>query len=188
MKNLIINGASRSGKSTVAKRIAKKFNMSYIPFDSIVSTLENLYPCTGIKHLDDNKHMSKNLSVLLQEFIKHLAYEDIHYVIDLYQIYPVDLAKIVDDEKHLVVYFGYPNLKAEEKLDLIKKYAREKDWTRHTPDSQMIDILNLFISENQLMQEECKKTNYRFFDTGESFEEAIQEAEIYITNILTSNQ
>ncbi|OHE40842.1 MAG: hypothetical protein A2102_01100 [Tenericutes bacterium GWF2_38_8] len=185
MKNLIINGASRSGKSTVAKRIAKKFNMSYIPFDSIVSTLERLYPCTGIKHLDDNIAMSKKLSVLLKEFISHLEYEDIHYIIDLYQIYPVDLKEIVDDEKHLVVYFGYPHIKAEEKLEHIKKYAREKDWTRQTSDKQMIDIINVFILENQLMYEECKKVNYRFFDTGHHFEETICEAERYIIKMLT---
>lgn len=188
MKNLIINGASRSGKSTVAKQIAKKFNMSYIPFDSIVSTLENLYPCTGIKHLDNNLEMSKNLSLLLKELISHLAYEDISYVIDLYQIYPLDLAKIIDEEKHLVVYFGYPNLNPKEKLQWIKKYAREQDWTRQTSDSKMIEILYLFIRENQQMQQECKKTNYRFFDTGENFEETIREAELYITNILASNQ
>jgi len=50
LKNIIIVGASRSGKSTVAKEIAKMHNMSYIPFDSIISTIENLFPEVGIMH------------------------------------------------------------------------------------------------------------------------------------------
>jgi len=49
----------------------------------------------------------------------------------------------------------------------------------------MIDIINVFILENQLMYEECKKVNYRFFDTGHHFEETICEAERYIIKMLT---
>ena len=76
MKNVIIAGVSRAGKSTLAKKIAKDYQMSYIPFDSIVSTLEELYPQTGISHQDENIEMSKSIAVFLKGFMKHLEYED----------------------------------------------------------------------------------------------------------------
>lgn len=186
MKNLIIVGASRSGKSTVAKKIAENFNMSYIPFDAIVSTIENLYPDTGIKHLDDNSVMSVKVSKLLEEFISHLEYEDINYVIDLYQIYPRDLHRVVDEEKQTVVYFGYPHLKPEEKLAFVKTYAREKDWTRNTPDKDMLEILKLFINENRIMYRECLDVGYRFFDTGVDFSITLESAIQYISKEINS--
>ena len=182
MKNVIIVGASRSGKSTVAKKVAEMSKMSYIPFDSIVSTIENLYPEIGIKHLDDNSIMSKKIASLLQELIAHLEYENINYVIDLYQIYPKDLVKIIDPTKHLVVYFGYPNLSAEEKLIFVKEHARAKDWTKEVSNEEMIRILNLFITENQAMNIECLEVGYRFFDTGNDFEKTIELAIEFISN------
>ncbi|MBU1019570.1 MAG: hypothetical protein KJ847_00030 [Firmicutes bacterium] len=180
MKNLIIVGASRSGKSTVAKEIAKINNMTYIPLDAFVSTLENLYPEVGIKHLDDNLKMSIKIAVFLKELVSHLKYEDINYVIDLYQVYPKDLSDIIDPKQDLVVYFGYPNLVPKEKLEFVKKHAREKDWTRNTPDSEMIGILELFIAENKKMHRECIEIGYPFFDTGKEFNITIQNAIEYI--------
>ncbi len=46
----IISGVSRTGKSTVAKHLSKIKNISYLPFDSVISTLEKFCPAAGIKH------------------------------------------------------------------------------------------------------------------------------------------
>lgn len=181
LKNIIIAGVSRAGKSTLAKNIAKKFNITYIPFDCIVSTLGNLFPSVGITHCDDNKLMSKNIAIFLEEYIKHLSYEDISYVIDLYQIYPEDLSNILDLSKHTFVYLGYSKLSSQEKMINIKKYARDKDWTKKTSDNDLKKILSLFIAESKLMQEECEKINCKFFDTGKNFDKTINEAEEYIS-------
>ena len=114
--------------------------------------------------------------MLLEEFISHLEYEDINYVIDLYQVYPKDLVEVIDKDKHLVVYFGYPHLSPEEKLVYVKKYSREKDWTRNTSDKEMLKILKLFIAENQMMYRECKEVGYKFFDTGNEFLKKLEKA------------
>jgi len=180
MKNVIIAGVSRAGKSTLAKKIAKDYQMSYIPFDSIVSTLEELYPQTGISHQDENIEMSKSIAVFLKGFMKHLEYEDINYVLDLYQVFPSDIKDLFKADTHILIYLGYPYLCAEDKLIHVRKHAREKDWTNRVEDAEMIRILDLFIKESKLMENQCKKEHVDFFDTGELFEETLNNAYSFI--------
>jgi len=184
MKNVIIAGVSRAGKSALAKKIASEYQMTYIPFDSIVSTLGNLYPQIGIAHMDENVEMSKRIAVFLTEYIKHLEYEDINYVLDLYQVFPTDLKKAYTEDSHIVIYMGYSSLNSNEKLNYIREYAREKDWTRQVGDKEMIGILDLFIKESKLMQRQCIDENILFFDTGKSFESSLQNAYEHIRRVI----
>ncbi len=94
MKNVIIAGISRAGKSTSTKKIVRDYNLTYIPFDALVSTLEALYPQSGICHMDENIKMSKKIAEFVCEFIIHLDYEDIGYMLASYQILPSDIKKI----------------------------------------------------------------------------------------------
>ncbi len=181
MKSIIIAGVSRAGKSTLAKRIARNYQMTYIPFDCIVSTLENLYPQIEIAHRDENTEMSKNIAVFIKEFIKHLEYEDINYVLDLYQVFPDDLMGTDCMDTHVVAYIGYPTLSTTEKLKHVRKHARDKDWTKRVCDKEMEEILSMFIAESRLMQKQCAKNNIAFFDTGIGFENVLYDAYNYIT-------
>jgi len=184
MKNVIIAGVSRAGKSTLAKKIAKDYQITYIPFDSIISTLEELYPQIGISHMDDNTQMSKKIAVFLKEFIKHLEYEDINYVLDLYQVFPSDIKDIFNEDTHILIYLGYSSLSAENKLMHVREHARDKDWTNHVEDAEMIGILDLFIKESKLMERQCSEENVAFFDTGKLFDETLSNAYDFIVGEL----
>lgn len=50
MKNIIILGAARAGKSTLAQMIHRKYNYSIISIDSFVSALRDSFPSLGITH------------------------------------------------------------------------------------------------------------------------------------------
>jgi len=167
--NLIIAGASRSGKTTLIKKLCGESNFHYIPFDSIISTLEKLYPDTGIKHRDENTEFSTQLAEFIKEFFSHINYEDIDVVIDLYQLFPVDFKNILSESDISIIYLGYPGLSSEEKLTEIKKYSRCKDWTTRIDDEEMLGIVNFWKSESQIMFEQCKEYNIPFFDTGSDF-------------------
>lgn len=176
----IVAGVSRSGKTTVAKRLCLAHNVSYWPFDAVISTLEKLYPETGIRHLDDNVGFSSKLADFIAEFAKHLAYEEVDGVIDLYQLFPVDYQRVLGGSDIPIVYLGYPGLSAEEKLQDIKAHQRKIDWTNDVADSDMLVILGQFIAESRIMAEQCKSTNIPFFDTGAAFDENIEMAIRYL--------
>jgi predicted kinase len=50
----LVAGAPRSGKSTIARMIARELRMSYFPVDALVSSLGTLHPELGITHLTSN--------------------------------------------------------------------------------------------------------------------------------------
>ena len=177
---IIVAGTSRSGKTTVAKRLCRARNISYWPFDSIISTLENLYPETGLRHYDHNAELSPKLAAFIGEFSKHLAYEDVDGVIDLYQLFPVDYKRVLDAYGIPIIYLGYPGLSAEEKLRDVKLHQRTVDWTNDVGDMELLVILNQFIAESRMMAEQCKTYKLPFFDTGEAFEENIEKAVSYL--------
>ncbi|MGL1891127.1 MAG: hypothetical protein OCD02_05835 [Spirochaetaceae bacterium] len=180
---VIIAGASRSGKTTVCKRICTELNMNYIPFDSIISTLERLYPDTGMKHQDNNIEFSPILAKFVAEFISHVNYEDIDVVIDLYQLFPNDYKKYVEKLGIPIIYLGYHQLTVNEKLKELRSHQREKDWTNETDDIEMGKILKLFLSESKKMYEQCIKLDMPYFNTGKNFDKEIENAIDYIKKI-----
>lgn len=174
--NFIIGGVSRSGKTTIAKHICQNYDFNYIPFDSLISTMENLYPGVGIKHGDFNIEFSPVLAEFVGEFLKHISYEDIHTVLDLYQLFPIDYLKIPKISDLRVLYLGYPDLTPEAKLRHVKSHSREKDWTNDFDDDQMCEILKSWIIESRIMKEQCSQSGLPFFDTGSDFSNGISQA------------
>jgi predicted kinase len=184
MKNIIIAGASRSGKSTIAKKIAKQLNISYIPFDSIISTVEKIYPNYYIKHYDDTLYASKEIANFLKEFLSHLNYEGINYIIDIYQIKPSNLKNTIDLSNYAVAYIGYPNISLEDKLKAIRLSARSHDWTENITDSELAPIVHGFIDDSITLYNECIKESIMHFDTSVNFHETIEKASDYLLSNL----
>lgn len=182
---ILVVGASRSGKTTLAKKLCGQLEMSYLPLDSIISTLEKLYPEIGIQHLDDNLVFSKKLAVFIAEFIKHLEYEDLNLIIDSYQLFPADYVEVLL-EKVPIIYLGYPHLTAEEKLCEIRQHQRKQDWTHLFGDLEMIPILSQFIHESKIMYHQCQEHKIPFFDTGADYLKAIGQAFLYIRRRITT--
>ncbi len=185
---IIIAGHSRSGKSTIAKRIAAEMQMNYIPFDSMISTLENLYPEIGIKHMDDNRVFSRKLAAFVDEFISHLSYEEVDAVIDLYQLFPEDYAGMKNKHETVILYVGSPNLSCEKKLEDLRCFEREKDWTRDVQDDEMKKILGGFLKEGVQMAQQCENLGLPFIDTSHRFDEAMEESVEFLRNAIEARR
>ncbi len=177
---IIIAGVSRSGKSTLAREICKRLGFFFIPGDPLISTLEELYPETGIHHCDDNRTFSPDLAVFIDRYLQHIAYEELDVVIDLYQLFPIDYQKVLRPHDIKIVYLGYSSLTAEEKLQDIRLYERKNDWTAETSDDALIKIIEQFLTESSMMRDQCRTYQIPFFDTGTCFAQSIDDAARWI--------
>ena len=74
MKNIIILGAARSGKSTLAQMIHKKYNYSIISIDSFVSALRDSFPSLGITH-SNTENKFKLLPAFVFSYMKKITNE-----------------------------------------------------------------------------------------------------------------
>ncbi|HAV90535.1 MAG TPA: hypothetical protein DCW44_04600 [Eubacterium sp.] len=76
MKNIIIVGPSRSGKSTLAKRINEELGFFVLSTDKLVAIFENAYPNLDIRLNWDRDKTTENLAPFLGHFLGMFSVDD----------------------------------------------------------------------------------------------------------------
>ena len=84
----IICGASRSGKSILARRLQQKFKVSWILGDAIVSSMEDAFPNFGISHHGDLQDIGYRFADYIKFLLWHYGYAGCGYVLDTTHLYP----------------------------------------------------------------------------------------------------
>ena len=175
MKNIILLGVPRAGKSTFAKMILNKFpNYNLIEGD----TIANAYLCT-LKETSNNNvitydtNFSKKL--IKQIFINSSECEPtLNYILDT-SFLDLDDIKDLDYKNNLIIVFGYPNITVEEEILNLLKYDTENDWTYREPEWKKRNYIDYYIKSSKHYEEECKKLNLKFIDTSKNRQETLNE-------------
>ena len=173
-KNIIVLGAARSGKTTLAKRIAKEKGYSLISIDDIVSGFEE-YPELQIHHDGDAVDTAKRLAPFLIKYFTELSegstfYDGIKSVIegthfDFEQLMPF-LQSDKYKEKYQVIGLTFNDITEQQLYDYIKKYDTEDDWTYWCDDEELKGNVRYFIDRNKYFNEMFKKYEITAFDTS----------------------
>lgn len=165
MKNIIIIGPSRVGKSTLASILCKKYNFNYISGDSIRNAFINIYPQLGysVKNTIEKSKFCEFINWIIKENNVHLK-RDIYYVIDSADI-SIENAKNIF-KNSLIIGLGCKDAKVEGMLKKIKENDTEIDWTYGYNDKDLLEIINSTISKSKLLYNECTLNNIYYFDTS----------------------
>ena len=179
MKNIILIGASRAGKSTFTKLLNERFNIMIIRTDLLrLAFRDTIY---------------KDKDISLSEVKSNPDY--INYVLNYYKyanMYDVDYMKVVDTvdfepkdcsnfENSIAICFGYPNITKEEVVGNWRKYDTELDWTKYKSDEKLLSYAEYEIKNSQVLKEECEKYNIKFVDTSYNREKVLYELLEYVT-------
>ena len=182
-KNIIVLGAARSGKTTLAKRIAKEKGYSLISIDDIVSGFE-AYPELQIHHDGDAVDTAKRLAPFLIKYFTELSegstfYDGIKSVIegthfDFEQLMPF-LQSDKYKEKYQVIGLTFNDITEQQLYDYIKKYDTEDDWTYWCDDEELKGNVRYFIDRNKYFNEMFKKYEIPAFDTSFDRDKVLSE-------------
>ncbi|MBQ9012039.1 MAG: hypothetical protein IJ094_00385 [Bacilli bacterium] len=185
-KNILVIGAPRSGKISLARKISKTLGYSVISLDDIVSGL-SAYKDLNIAHDSDDYEVSKKFSKFLKIYLKELAegsnfYSDIKYVIegthiDLDYLLPFD-----NMDKYEIIGLTFNDIDKDTMYSNIKKYDTEDEWTYYLSDEDLKGDINFFIERNKFFYEEFLKHNIKYYDTSISREDAFNSAIRYFKN------
>ena len=187
-KNILIIGAARSGKTTLARKISKEYNYNLISLDDIISGCEGLPEC-NIRHFGDENEVSKNLSQFLNRYLKELAEgpnfnNDCKYVIEGTHIDFEELMPFLETEnlldKYEIIGLTYNNLTEKQLYENIKKYDTEDDWTYWSKDEDLKGDVRYFLERNNFFNEKFEKYNITSYDTSMNRKEVLDS----ICNIL----
>lgn len=167
-KNIIIAGAARSGKSTLASLISKKYGYQHLAMDALIEGFEDLFPEMNIDtHRDSIEHISSKIAPFINALFKSGEYDKFDYglVIDVCQLLPSDYLKYVDQELSEIYYLITDCDSAKTRLELLDAFDTEKEYTFHKTPEQRAKICEELVEDCKLFKSECEKHQMLCFDT-----------------------
>lgn len=182
-KNILITGAARCGKTTLAKKLNKKYGYSIISIDDIVSGLQ-AYPELNIQHDGDTDITTKNLGPFLEKYFIELSegpyfYDGVKFVIegthiDFERIMPL-LQSEKYKEKYEIIGLTINNETAEELYNNMKKYDTEDDWTYWVKDEDLMGDAKYIIDRNKIFNNKFTEYHIKSYDTSYDREEVLDK-------------
>ena len=195
MKNIIIAGTGRAGKSTLASKIKDTLNYFVINNDKLVATFGAAYPQLNIR-IGNGEETRTNLAPFLGHFLgvfssldghglfpyTHGQLKDNHFVIegwsfDFAQIIPIlKMYGIEDLKEHFVLIGLVTNEKiADELVDDLKRYDTAHDWTYGLNDDDLRKLAEDNIAFSRLMSEYLVKYGFTIYDTSIEREQVLNK-------------
>lgn len=183
MKNIAIFGVSRSGKSTLAKMLCRKYsNYHMLIGDAIRNAFTQVLPQNNINSDETSSGMLEDFP----NFLANLFYGSIkksdgefNYIIDTCDISPQKAKELFGKDNTLIVFLGFPNQTEQEHLFQIKKYENESDWTytdKNATEEYMQKHAKRCVLKSKEFEKECKKLHLLFIDTSFDRESVLNHA------------
>ena len=171
MKNILILGICRTGKSTFSKMIQKEFrNYQIIEVDTIISALQKTIPNIPIGFIYDNLKENK-----LPEFLNLFIQKNINkngkklgFIINGDSILPEDLLKYFDLNNMIIYYFVTEKLSPKQILENCRKFDSKEEWTTRRTDEELLNHFEFYKDVEKKIINDCKIYNIKCIDTSEN--------------------
>lgn len=183
MKNILIMGIGRAGKTTLSEMIKNKYpNYNLVHSDSIKWALiraagKEKYYRTNIKEQKEFEHGEYFQKTLL-EFFKSSIKDDTNkygYILESGQLEPKFVKEIIDFNETIVICLGLGNLTKEEIIELCRKNDTQSDWTYNLPYADLEAHAEKWSKMNELLKVECPKYGIKYIDTSKNRKEVLNK-------------
>ncbi len=167
MKNIIILGAARAGKTTLAKILHHQFQYSIISIDSFVSALQDAFPELGISHSNtDNKF--RLLPPFVYSYMEKIVkeYPEEKFVLEGWHVYPNEICKLFDKRNVKIICLGYPQISCEKALQLLREKEQENSYTKKMTNEEVKRLLSNHIEYSKKLKKQCEENEIQFYDTS----------------------
>lgn len=181
MKNILVLGCSRAGKTTLTNRIKEEFNYNIINTSVLFNTLGKAYPQLEMNNKEafDTStfapfiaHYFCGLALYSKNWIQNKFVADVELgIYDFDKVFPLideilfEAGKLKRKDEFIIIGLVNSATK-EETYNNLKKYDTEKDWTYNYPDKALKDFCKDSSALNQIYNELFAKYNFLTYDTS----------------------
>ena len=189
MKNIIIVGSSRAGKTTLAKRLNEELGYFVISLDKLVATFAGAYPQLDIRLAWNREKTTENLApfighflgmfssdsgrayelylqahaVTRNRFVMEGAYFDFNKISSILKTYGIEEIK----GKFHLIGLVQNNKTPDEFFNGFRKYDTEDDWTCNFSDDELKEYISQdAIPSNRSMTDDLIKHGFSIYDTS----------------------
>lgn len=168
MKNILIGGTVRAGKSTLANLIRNKFKYSLVESDTIVNAFDVVFFELGITHKKAEVTREKYkpfLFEILNGFCRDLKYNENVTIFPGAQFLPEQINEYPKKDKYIVIFLGISDATPQELMAKIREMDTASDWTNKRTDEQLLNNCKNIINESKELKRQCDKFGFYYFDT-----------------------
>jgi hypothetical protein len=189
MKNIIIAGPSRAGKTNLARKINEELNYFVISVDKLIATFQGAYPQLNIKLAWNRRKTTDNLAPFLGHFLcafssSHgIAYElhlrahavkgnrfvlegghfNFEKILPILKMYGIEELK----DKFFLIGLAQNKKTADEFFKDLRKYDTEDDWTYGFDDDELREYASQeAIPSSRSMTDYLVKYGFTIYDTS----------------------
>ncbi len=169
MKNIVILGVARAGKTTLARMLKQKFsNYNIIDGDCVRNAFQKELPQLNINHIGGSgmEEDFPNFCAKLFEYQIKEHKDKFNYIFESCDITPLKAKQRFNIENTMVIFLGYPRLTAEEVFNNYKIYADENDYMIKKTDDEIMNRAILWLNKSREFEVECKKYGIRYIDVS----------------------
>ena len=176
MKNILIIGVGRAGKTTLSNMIKQKYNSyNLVHSDSIKWAIiraqdkEDYYE-ENVEEQKKFEHSEFFQKTLLHFFTSSLRNDKnkFGYILESGQLEPKYVKEMIDFNNTIVVCIGHGDLTKEDIINLCRENDTENDWTYEVADESLEKHVDVWIGMNNLLKEECPKYEIKYIDTSKN--------------------
>ncbi|MDD5701101.1 MAG: hypothetical protein PHU23_03535 [Dehalococcoidales bacterium] len=196
MKNIIIAGPSRAGKSTLARKINEELNFFVISVDKLVAVFQEAYPQLNIRLNWNREKTAENIAPFLGHYLgmfssadgcgllpySHGAVKGNRFVLEggyfnFEKILPILKMYEIEELKSNFLLIGLVQNKktVDEFISDFKKYDTENDWTNNFNDDDLREISEDAISFSRSMSDYLVKYGFTMYDTSKEREQVLDQ-------------
>lgn len=182
MKNILIMGIGRAGKTTLGKMIKNKYNCyNLIHSDSLKWAL--------IRAKDEEEYYRENVNIqkkfehgeyfqrTLIEFFKSQIRKDTEQygtILESGQLHPKIVKEMINFENTIVICLGLGDLKAKDMVEHCLKYDTKESWTYGLPKEYILKHAQDWYNSNEMLKIECPKYGIKYIDTSKNREKIFE--------------
>lgn len=181
MRNILIMGIGRTGKTTLSNMIKEKYNnYNLIHSDSIKWSMiramgKEKYYRTNIEEQKEFEYSEYFQKVLL-EFFNSCIRNDKNkygYILESGQLTPKYVKEMINYEETLVICLGHGNLKEKDIIGLCREHDTNQDWTYDICNKDLQEHARKWSERNELFKLECPMYGIKYIDTSENREQIL---------------
>lgn len=189
MKNIIIVGPSRVGKTTLAKRLSEKFNYFVISLDKLVTTFQAAYPQLDIRLNWNRNKTTENIAPFIGHFLGLFSSNDgikddlnlrahhvegNHFVLEGGYFDFEKIASILKEygteelkDRFTLIGLVQGQKTVDEYVNDFKKYDTEDDWTYNLNEDELREYVTQdAIPFNRAMTDNLTEYGFTIYDTS----------------------
>lgn len=191
MKNIIIMGTGRAGKTTTSKMLKEKYKeYNLLHSDSVKWGIirgqgkEEYYET----HIDEQKEFehSEMYQRILLEIFKSLCDKNkdknrYPYILESGQLSPALVNELINFDNTCVVCLGLGDFDVEDVINLCREHDVPDDWSYNIPYEDLKSHAKKWIETNEEFKKDCSKYGIKYFDTTKDREKILNEVVDFIS-------